>query len=255
MGSLILCHKKKAKQPYHIARIQVAIHTLEELCYFLCNNIYMIDETIMEERLCDWLDEELELEQLAKSLRTLIQQQPTVEQFLMCVLTHAAIYNAAEMANVQQVLEKLQQQSTVEKQKMKADNLLGNGAIKQAIEVYRSILMAPKDETVTREFYGQVYANLGAAYGRLFLYREAAKMYEKAFAVCEKTYMLQAFLYASRCYMSAQEYQDLLVKSEVYQKLDNENMRMFRDVKENTSETINKEIIEQWKEQYRKLAF
>ena len=41
MGSLILCHKKKAKHPYEISRIHTRISTLEELCYYLCNNLYL----------------------------------------------------------------------------------------------------------------------------------------------------------------------------------------------------------------------
>lgn len=59
MGSLILCYKKKAKQPYEITRIHRKIYTIEELCYYLCNNLYLIDYTIMNEQLCDWLEEEL----------------------------------------------------------------------------------------------------------------------------------------------------------------------------------------------------
>ena len=39
MGSLILCHKKHARQPYVIARGHIRIYTLEELCYFICNNL------------------------------------------------------------------------------------------------------------------------------------------------------------------------------------------------------------------------
>ena len=55
MGSLILCHKKKAKHPYEISRIHTRISTLEELCYYLCNNLYLIDYTIMNEQLCRWI--------------------------------------------------------------------------------------------------------------------------------------------------------------------------------------------------------
>ena len=34
MGSLILCYKKKARQPYEITRIHRKIYTIEELCYY-----------------------------------------------------------------------------------------------------------------------------------------------------------------------------------------------------------------------------
>ena len=48
MGSLILCHKKHARQPYVIARGHIRIYTLEELCYFICNNLYLIDYTLIK---------------------------------------------------------------------------------------------------------------------------------------------------------------------------------------------------------------
>ena len=38
MGSLILCHRKRARQPYVIARIHMRVYTIEELCYYICNN-------------------------------------------------------------------------------------------------------------------------------------------------------------------------------------------------------------------------
>ena len=49
------------RQPYEITRIHCRIFTIEELCYYLCNNLYLIDYTIMNGQLCDWLDEELEI--------------------------------------------------------------------------------------------------------------------------------------------------------------------------------------------------
>ena len=59
MGSLILCHDKHATHPYEITRIHCKIFTLEELCYYLCNNLYLIDYTIMNQQLLSWLEEEL----------------------------------------------------------------------------------------------------------------------------------------------------------------------------------------------------
>ena len=59
MGSLILCHDQHAAHPYEITRIHCKIFTMEELCYYLCNNLYLIDYTIMNEQLCGWLEEDI----------------------------------------------------------------------------------------------------------------------------------------------------------------------------------------------------
>ena len=117
MGSLILCHKKKAKHPYEISRIHTRISTLEELCYYLCNNLYLIDYTIVNERLCRWVGDELELPKLAEELRRLLRENGSMEEFVLTILKESNIYAAAEIHKMQSVLEQLQSQRDVEKEK------------------------------------------------------------------------------------------------------------------------------------------
>ena len=124
MGSLVLCHKKKAKHPYEISRIHKKVYTIEELCYYLCNNLYLIDYTIMNEQLCHWIADELELPEMASSLINLLRKPGTVEEFVLKVLDEAKIYSAGEMAHIQNVLQKLKNQKEVERQKFKADKLM-----------------------------------------------------------------------------------------------------------------------------------
>ena len=81
MGSLILCHNKKASQPYKITRIHRKIYTIEELCYYLCNNLYLIDYTIMNEKICEWLYSELDMRELAGELLDLIQKKGSCSAF------------------------------------------------------------------------------------------------------------------------------------------------------------------------------
>ena len=110
MGSLILCHKKRAKHPYEITRIHKRIYTVEELCYYLCNNLYLIDYTILNEQLCRWIRDELELVSLAESLMEMLKNHVSVEQFVLYVLNDAKIYTQGELAHIQNVLEKLKNQ-------------------------------------------------------------------------------------------------------------------------------------------------
>ena len=90
MSSLILCHKKKAKNAYEITRIHRKIYTIEELCYYLCNHLYLVDYTIMNEPLTDWLEEELELSELSENLRQQLRQNASIEQFVMTILAHSS---------------------------------------------------------------------------------------------------------------------------------------------------------------------
>ena len=176
MGNLVLCHEQHAAHPYEISRIHCKIYTIEELCYYLCNNLYLIDYTIMNEQLCNWLDEELGLSDLSEQLREMMQMHGSVEKFVLTILKESKIYREAQMIRIQNVLERLKNQKDIERQKFKGDNLLESGEIEEAILVYQEILNEERDESVEDKFYGQIYAGLGAAYGKLFLYQEAAKM-------------------------------------------------------------------------------
>ena len=210
MGSLVLCHERHATHPYEITRIHCKIFTIEELCYYLCNNLYLIDYTIMNEQLCVWLDEELCMRTLAGQLRDVIRLHGSIEKFVLTILKDSRIYRDTEMIRIQNVLERLRNQKDIERQKYKGDNLLESGEIEEAILVYQAILNQEKDESVDAKFYGRIYAGLGAAYGRLFLYQESARMYDRAYQICEDPNLLKPYLYASYKYMSLEEYHILL---------------------------------------------
>ena len=107
MSSLILCNKKRAKQPYEVSRIHCRIYTLEELCYYLSNNLYLIDYTIVNERLCDWIEAELGLLRLAEQLRTMLQKHSSEERFVMRILSSSSIYTAGELQQIQNILDRL----------------------------------------------------------------------------------------------------------------------------------------------------
>ena len=83
MGNLILCHDKHATHPYEITRIHCRIFTMEELCYYLCNNLYLIDYTIMNEQICNWLEEEIGMKDLADQLRDVLRLRGSVEKFVL----------------------------------------------------------------------------------------------------------------------------------------------------------------------------
>lgn len=151
-------------------------------------------------------------------------------------------------------MDKLKSQKPIEKQKYKADNLLESGAIKQAILIYQSIVHGELDDSVDRKFYGKVYGCLGAAYGRLFLYKEAAKMYEAAFQICEEESMLKAYIYACRQYMPSEEYKVLLQKSQVFQGVEMCLQEEIAELDQKMKFSMEEDTLEEWKDEYRRMG-
>lgn len=252
MGSLILCHEKKARQPYEITRIHKKIYTLEELCYYICSHPYLIDYTLVNKQLCDWITEELGMELLAKELRSSLRKHGSVEQFALCILKASSIYTLQELRHVEEVLLRLKNQKDVEKQKYKGDNLLQSGEIESAVLAYLSILHGEHDETLDARFYGRVYGCLGAAYGRLFLYEEAAKNYEAAFQICEEESMLYAYIYSCLRYMDEGAYEALLAKSERYREMDALIKEQMKGTKARATVTDTRRALAEYKGQYRR---
>ena len=131
MGNLILCHDRHAAHPYEITRIHCRIFTIEELCYYLCNNLYLIDYTIMNGQLCDWLDEELEMKALASELRDVLRLHGSVEKFVLTILKSSRLYREPEMIRIQNVLEHLKIKKILNGRNLKATIFLKAGKWKR----------------------------------------------------------------------------------------------------------------------------
>lgn len=252
MGSLILCHDQHAAHPYEITRIHCKIFTMEELCYYLCNNLYLIDYTIMNEQLCGWLEEDIGKRELADQLRDVIRMRGSVEKFVLTILKSSGIYKEAEMIRIQNVLERLKNQKDIERQKYKGDNLLESGEVEEAILVYQAILNEGVDENTDPKFYGKIYASLGSAYGRMFLYQQAARMYDRAYQICEDPKLLKPYLYASYKYMSMEEYHILLTKNDTYAEINTELRSEMKEIREGIQMEMSEQLTDKWKQQYRR---
>lgn len=251
MGSLILCHKKRAKQPYEITRVHIRVHTIEELCYYVCNNLYLIDHTFMNRQLCDWIELELELEGLANRLREELSRNCTQEQFVIALLKGSVIYSVSEINKIQFKLDKLKNQKEVERAKFKADCLMESGEYEDAILVYQSIVNSAWDDSVSMHFYGHVYACLGTAYGRLFLYEEAAAAYKDAYRLCEETDVLKAYLYCCKKIKAPEEYVKMLSGNAAFLSMDAILKEEMKRAKRGEDIDVKEEELEKWKSQVR----
>lgn len=253
MGSLILCHNKRAKQPYEVGRMHLRLYTIEELCYYVCNNLYLIDHTIMNRQLCEWISSELGLDRLAEKLGDELAKNCTEEQFILQLLQGSDIYAQSEINKIQSILENLKSQKEVEKAKYKADTLLSSGEYSAAVLVYQSIVNGDWDDSMNKEFYGRVYACLGTAYGRLFLYEEAANAYKEAYHICEDMDMLKAYLYSCYRSRSAAEYTKMLSGNPLYLSTSSQLKDEMRKVHQETDPQVPEGQLEYWKNEYRRI--
>ena len=163
MSGYILCQTKKARSPYFIQNISTNIYTLEELCYYLYHNIYLVDQTIINEALCSWIAQELELPRLAAKLRPKLGKFVSAEDILYPVFKEINYLTYEELRTLNAKLSKMDAEAPVVREKKKGDALVENGMLVSAIHVYEKLLKKEGLEQGQAGLTAQIYHNLGCA--------------------------------------------------------------------------------------------
>lgn len=197
MGELILCNQMLAALPYYIDEAGFGIYSLEELSYYIENNLYLLESDFMNEDLCTWIDKELKLPKAATELREIYRRDGTLSEFVECLLKQSGYLSAAQIRQIVASLENMENKSEFERIKMKADRYVENERYINAIYEYRKLLNMKGESNEI--LIGNVWHNLGCAYAGLFLFREAAMCYKHAYELNENQESMRECLYAYRC--------------------------------------------------------
>ena len=82
MGKIILCRAREAKQPLVVKDIGLKIYTLEELCYFIYNNIYFISIDFFDDDFNSFVEEtgQKQMVQIIAAGRRYLAEAPLWEQ-------------------------------------------------------------------------------------------------------------------------------------------------------------------------------
>jgi len=193
-----------AKNPYVLKNPGIPVYTIEEFCYCVKENAFLIEESIISRELVDWIRDECGLTQLADSLYVFLRMKSSLSAFLATILEYVGFYTPDEIKAVEQFLKTGDELDEYEKKKKAADYLVGIKRYGMAAEQYhRLLLILPEEYSNLR---GRILHNLGYLLTGKFLFEEAAKLFEQAYQLTgEKESMLQA-LAARRLYMDEQAY-------------------------------------------------
>lgn len=263
MASIILCNKTKAKTPYYIKDINLNIYTIEELCFYICNNIYLIDYKIISDRLISWIKDELDMEDLALNLeKKSVKESPA--RFVWEILSYTGFCEEEELDEIVSVLVEIKDEKEEEQRKKKADNYLKNGKNYFAIREYELILQNANTEYLGNSFYGKVYHNNAVAYARMFLFKNALENFEKAYKITKSKESLKEYIACAYFTLDENKYKELVNENEEYLVIANElsvdlknyeNQYSFFKEKNNRLYKNFTQRISDCKEEYRKSIF
>ena len=216
MGKLILCVGKRAQKPYLMQMGNIALYSIEELCYYLYHNVYAVKEELFSEELTEWIRTELDLPKLADKLDHLIEQDYSVKDRIVTVFCNCDYYSEKEVRGIVKILEEIELLSDEERACLKADSYLQYGKYAKAATIYEILMRDNKVmQRLGKKEQGKMFHNLAVAYVNIASYNEAAEYFEKAYKTGETEESLKQYLFALKLAGSNERYEEALAAYEI----------------------------------------
>lgn len=205
-----LCKTKTARHPFYLESISINLYTVEELCYFLYHNPFLIDETVVSLKLTRWIAEELGMPETALRMEQAMRKKAGLADCILPVFLSTQYLSAAELVNYRRTLDTLGSVSPKERLKRKGDALAQNGKYAGAIRIYHQAMSdAPddgKDEKV-RNFRAVLWYNIGVVQMQLFEYEEGTEAFHKAWELKREEEYALTYLEALHLTRTDEKYQ------------------------------------------------
>lgn len=194
MGGMILCRSEYSKIPYYIEGADINVYSIEEISYFLYNDIYLVGADFFCEDLFVFIEKNIREPELALRLRSLKEKKAQLSELVLTVLGYVDFYSDKEISKIKGLLEKLDTQDPLERMKARADNYLANGRYRRALTCYENIIAAKPDEAEIndRVFFGNVMHNMGTVYARMFEFNDAAECFKSAYELNDNEESLES---------------------------------------------------------------
>lgn len=137
--------------------------------------------------------------ELAQKLRENIRTEGKLSDFVFAILQDTAYCTMKEMQEIVFAVRQMEQKSDFECDKIRADQLMEKEKYLAAIYRYKHLLDEADTKETSEVLRGNIWHNLGTAYARLFLFEEAGRCFEKAYAFNKQKESLRECLMCCRC--------------------------------------------------------
>ena len=223
---MILGTGRRAENPYYVERFYVNLYSVEELCFLFVDRAELLDGEIIQREMVRWLDEECGLGDLAHELDALLNRKGSTAAYVGAILEYVNIYPPDVIQRTEEIVRSNEGLSPYERQKAKADFLLGEKRYLAALQQYQNLAHTVPDSE--KLLLAKLYHNMGAACAGMFLYGQAAEWFQKAYETDGKREGLTMYLAALRMGQQENAYIDYIAKHPEYHDLSLEVERMVR---------------------------
>ena len=82
---------------------------MEELCFYIAGNAYLLDKSFMSEELCTWVEKQMGLYKLADRLRDIMRSKGLLSDFAETILRQTVYLEEAEIAQALKTLREMEE--------------------------------------------------------------------------------------------------------------------------------------------------
>lgn len=212
MGRVILCTGERTKNSYYLEEPGVHVYCIEELCYLLVQNAYLLDESIVSRKLIDWIGRECRLPELGKRLYPYLNHKDRFEDFVLEILRDTGFPDAERIEAVQEAMKFGENLNIYEKRKKRIDGMAEKGKLETALLEYDRLLgEIPETE---KNLSAGLWHNRGVVLAGLFRFGEAASSFATAYGLNGDRDSYFHFLAAKRMKLSDDDYVALVADRE-----------------------------------------
>lgn len=207
-----LCVGDYSSVPYLIQGLELRVYCMEELCYGLKENAFLLDSSIMSDGLINWIRQCCGLDELADFLYPMVHRQGSLSTFVVAILQYVGLYEQAELRQVEQILKKGAGLSSLEKRKQQIDYLVKKKKYVAAIRGYDNLLQKWGEyeelgvQNAGEELKAAIYHNKGTALARMMLYQQAGESFLEAYRITGNDQEYLSFLGTKRMEMPESKY-------------------------------------------------
>lgn len=215
---VMVCVGDYAEEPYVLPKLGLRIYCMEELCYCFKENAFLLDTSIMNDELLDFIRKDCQLPGLAQTLYPLVHQKGSLSGFVSQILAYVGLYDQETMRQVEDTLRAGSGLSDYEKQKLQADRLVEQKRYEEALKGYDWLLGQIRENQemevpALQELTAGILHNKGVVHARQMLYGQAAEMLYQAWKLSGKRedYFLD-YLAAQRMQLPERDYVALVAE-------------------------------------------
>lgn len=213
-----VCVGNYAKTPYPVPGLGMNAFCMEELCYLLKENAFLLDTSLMNDGIISWIEEECGRKQLARRLYPMVHKKGSLSVFVAEILQDTGFYDGTVIGEVERVLKQGAGLSRIEKRKSQIDYLVKKKKYMLAIREYDRLLNTWQETEKTgavlpaAECLGAIWHNKGVALAGMMIYEKAAECFQKAYQISGNKEDCLEYLAAMRLLLSEEAYVSLVAE-------------------------------------------